>query len=253
MIFITALFLLNSHEWNITLAPSHLSLSLCLSLALWSLHLAHSSSTCLHQFRAMQMNYWWTYLYKGAKQMGEVSKRECKKRCFYSHKKKREIVTSWTWISLSFPFSNRNYSTLILRIVSKKNFFLDSVTICVTALEPHVWWISAPSVVDSARALAQTRRLCVALVARFQHRWLWTAPALTFQSTHSGQLLQSLQFSAPNKTHPELDDLKLAPNHLKWLQWLQAVCCKYNKANVHFCKMAHKWLASERLGNLEAL
>lgn len=32
MVFITALLLLNSHGWNITLTPSRLSLSLCLSL-----------------------------------------------------------------------------------------------------------------------------------------------------------------------------------------------------------------------------
>ncbi len=93
----------------------------------------------------------------------------------------------------------RTHSTLICRIVSK--MFLDSVTICVTALEPHVWWISAPSVVGIAStralalalalALAQTRRLWTALVACFHLRLLWTAPALTFQSTHSGQLLYS--------------------------------------------------------------
>lgn len=239
-------------EYHTRSIPSlSLSLSVFRSLCDHSILLIHPVLACISSEPCRWIIDERTFIREPNKWAKRVS--ESAKKMIFTVKKMREIVTTWTWMSLPFHFSNRNYSTLILRIVSKIYIFLDSVTICVTALEPHVWWISAPSVVDSisARALAQTCRLCIALVARFQHRWLWTAPAFTFQSTHSGQLLQSVQFSAPNKTHPELDDLKLAPNHLNWLQWLQAASCKYNKANVRFCKMAHKWLASERLGNLK--
>lgn len=167
--------LLNSHGWNIALTPSSLFLTKQVSFTCFVITLScpHPVLVCISPELCRWIIDDCTFIREPNK-WGNCVRESAWKMIFTVKKKKKNFVKLSKFITVSLSFPIGSYWTLICRIVSK--IFLDSVIICVTALEPHVWWISTPSVVAiaSARALAQTRRLWMALVACFQHRWLWT-------------------------------------------------------------------------------